>query len=173
MKKYFIVTFCLSMFYFSCNNTQKDTTNEKTFKQPVSKSFSEKDISNLKYVEYTLDVKTKKAIEDWIKYNDLKEIVQNVKKGDLSYFKDNNKAIKTFLKEFKKTIPDTVNTPSIMARITALETKLYKLESVTNLQTTTKKELGSTIKEFLESVSNLNLQMNKKLEKDSQYIEKP
>ncbi|WP_338357836.1 hypothetical protein [Yeosuana marina] len=173
MKKYIIVTFCVSMFCFSCNKTQKDTTTEKTFQQPVSKSFSEKDISKLKYVEYTLDSKTKKAIENWIKYNDLKEIVQNVKKGDLSYFMDNNKAIKTFLTEFKKTIPDTLNTPSVMARITAFETKLYKLESVTNLQTTTKQELGSTIKEFLQSISNLNLQMNKKLEKDSQYIEKP
>ena len=90
-------------------------------------------------MEYILDVKTENAIKDWLKYKDLEDLVENVKKGDLSYFNDNKKGIKTFLEELTKTIPDTVNTPSVTARITALETKLYKLESLSNLQTTQNK----------------------------------
>ena len=91
----------------------------------------------------------------------------------MSYFKDNNEAITKLVKELKEKIPDTLNTPSVDARITSLETKIYKLESLYNLSTTSKDELSLLIKEFLESVSNLNLQMNKKLEKDSQIIETP
>lgn len=173
MKTFIIIGICLSMALLSCQNTSKETNTEQTYQEPVSKSLSEKDISRLKYVEYTLDVKTENAIKEWLKYNDLEDIVENVKKGDLSYFNDNKKAIKTLLQELTKTIPDTVNTPSVTARITALETKLYKLESLANLQTTSKQELGGIIREFLQAFSNLNFQMNKKLEKDSQHIEIP
>lgn len=173
MKTSIIIGACLSITLLSCHNTSKETNAEQTFQEPVSKSLTEKDISKLKYVEYTLDVKTENAIKDWLKYKDLEDIVDNVKKADLSYFNDNKKGIKTFLEELTKNIPDTVNTPSVTARITALETKLYKLESLANLQTTSKQELGETIREFLEAFSNLNFQMNKKLEKDSQKIERP
>lgn len=173
MKTSILLGFCLSMLFLACNNTSKNTKTEQTFVEPVSKSLSEKDISKLKYVEYVLDIKTEDAIKEWLKYKDLEDIIQNVKKGDLSYFNDNKKGIKTFLTELEKTIPDTVNTASVTARITALKTKLYKLESLSNLETTSKQELGETVREFLESFSNLNFQMNKKLEKDSQQIERP
>lgn len=173
MKTSFLIGICLSMALLSCHNASKETNTEQTFQEPVSKSLSEKDISKLKYVEYTLDVKTENAIKDWLKYKDLEEIVASVKKGDLSYFNDNKKGIQTLLDELSKTIPDTVNTPSVTARITAFETKLYKLESLASLQTTSKQELGETVREFLEAFSNLNFQMNKKLEKDSQQIERP
>ena len=173
MKTSFLIGLFSSILLISCHNASKDSNSEQPYQEPVSKSLSEKDISKLKYTEYTLDVKTENAIKDWLKYKDLQDIVQNVKKGDLSYFNDNKKGIQTFLEELLKTIPDTLNTPSVAARITAFETKLYKLESLSNLQTTSKQELGETIKEFLQAYSNLNFQMNKKLEKDSQHIEKP
>tara|TARA_R110000868_G_scaffold320583_4_gene581522 strand:+ start:10197 stop:10718 length:522 start_codon:yes stop_codon:yes gene_type:complete len=173
MKTIIVISFCLSLLLVSCNNTSNESKTKQTFIEPVNKSLSEKDISKLKYIEYSLDDKTENAIENWIKYKELETLVQNVKKGDLSYFNDNNEAIKTFLTEFENTIPDTVNTAPVGARITAFKTKLYKLESLSNLKTTSKQELGMTIKEFLESFSNLNLQMNKKLEKDSQQIERP
>jgi len=55
----------------------------------------------------------------------------------------------------------------------ALETKIYKLESAISLSNTTTKTLMSSIKEVLVSFSNLNLQMNKKIERESQKIKKP
>lgn len=163
----------LSLLLTSCRHTSKATDSKQTYQDPVNKSVTEKDISNIKFTDYTLDTQTEKVIDKWLKYKELETLVDNIKKGDLSYFNDNNKAIQKFIIEFKQSIPDTVNTEPVMARITALETKLYKLESLSNLETTSKQELVKTIKEFLESVSNLNFQMNKKLEKDSQHIEKP
>jgi gas vesicle protein len=169
MKTPFISIICLFFSIVSCKQ-QKESEVPIAVEIP-SKKITENDISKLKFLEYGLDVKTEKIIESWEKYKELQDITGKLKKGDLTFFKDNGDAIKTFLKDFKEKIPDTLNTPSIKARINALETKLYKLESVSNLSTTSKEELSFTIKEFLESLSNLNLQMNKKLEKDSQITD--
>lgn len=166
MRSLLLSIICLFFSLLSCNQKKE---NDVPIQVTVpTKKITESDISKLKFLEYGLDIKTEKAIESWEKYKELEDITAKLKKGDLTFFKDNSEAIKTFLKEFKEKIPDTLNTPSVEARVTALETKLYKLESLANLSTTTKEELSFTIKEFLESLSNLNLQMNKKLEKDTQ-----
>jgi len=169
MRSLLLSIICLFFSLLSCN--QKKESDVPVQVMVPTKKLTESDISKLKYLDYGLDIKTEKAIESWEKYKELDEIINKVKKGNLSFFKDNNEAIKKFLKEFKEKIPDTINTPSVAARITALETKLYKLEGINSLSTTTKEELSSTIKEFLESFSNLNLQMNKKMEKDSQIVD--
>ena len=172
MRTYFLGAFYISITLLSCGQ-QKESDHNVSNEAPVSTKISEKDISQFKFLEYSLDIKTKKEIENWTSFKELEDLVIRVKKGDLSYFKDNNEVITKFVNELKEKIPDTLNTPSVNARITALETKIYKLESLYNLSTTSKDELSLMIKEFLESMSNLNLQMNKKLEKDSQIIETP
>ncbi|MFI1771151.1 hypothetical protein [Thalassobellus citreus] len=168
----FLTALSLFVIFFSCK--QKEETNLEDNKDNTTISgISEKDISKLNYIEFTLDEKTEKAIEDWNEYKELQIIVTNVKKGDLSYFDNEEDPIKELMKNAKQTIPSIVNTDPIIARITVLETKLYKLEDVSTLLSTSKKELLESIKEFLESFSNLNFQMNKKIENDNQNIEKP
>lgn len=171
MKIKVLVTLSLITMVMSCKNIQEDTTENYTDNN--GEKITEKELSNLDIIEFTLDVKTKKAIENWEEYNQLQEVVKNVKKGDLSFFIDNTEVIKTLFKDLLKNIPSEVNTNATLARIVALETKLYKLESLYNLSTTSKEELSTVIKEFLQSFSNLNFQMNKKLEKDYNDIEKP
>ncbi|ALJ05331.1 hypothetical protein APS56_09425 [Pseudalgibacter alginicilyticus] len=164
----------LGLLLFSCKETS-ETNAAETPEEPISQKISENDISKINYTDYVLDSKTEIAIEDWVKYQEIDAVVKNVKQGDLSYFHDNDRAniIRNFFIALKKAIPDTINTPAISSRILVLETKTWKLESFANLSTTTEEELNQTIKEFLVSFSNLNLQMNKKLEKDSQQIDKP
>lgn len=172
MKIKFFGILILFISLFTCKNTQENAT--KNLANNIdSQEITEEDIAKLKFVDFVLDSKTEKAIENWQEYIQLQDIVTNVKKGDLSFLNDNNEVIVTLLNDLKKNIPETVNTSSILARIVALETKLYKLESLANLNTTTTQELKGVIKEFLVSFSNLNLQMNKKLEKDGQHIVKP
>jgi len=130
-------------------------------------------IAKLNYIEFVLDIKAEKALKDWEKHYELQEQMTNLKQGNLSFFRDNLEFLDIFLNDFKTTVPDTVNTTSIMARITALETKMYKLESVVNLDNTNEQKLLEAIEELLISSSNLNLQINKKFEKESQNIQKP
>lgn len=169
----FLSILALSLLVFSCKEKQEKTTTE--IKKPITPEISETDISKINYTEYVLDSKTETVIENWTKYQELVDIVTNVKKGDLSYFHDNDRKniIRNFFIALEKAIPESLNTAAISARILVLETKTWKMESLSNLSTTTDEELNQIIKEFLVSFSNLNLQMNKKLEKDSQQIEKP
>lgn len=162
----------LLMIFFSCKKDQQSNTRDNAGDHE-SKEITEKDISKIDYIEFALDLKTDDAIKDWVHYYELQDVITNIKKGDLSFFTDNDEAIKTLLKELKIGIPKEINAPSILARITALETKLYKLESLSNLSTTSKKELIATVKDFLVVFSNFNFQINKKIEHDNQKIEKP
>lgn len=171
MKIKFLSVFIL-VFLFACNNKQKPS--ELTVVKKVdSQLIKEKDIAKLKYTEYLLDDRTEQAVVTWAEYTQLNNVIGKIKKGDLSFFKDNENAIVDLLKNIKQTIPLEVNTTSILARLTAVETKFLKLESLVNLSTTSKSELLERTNELLVAFSNLNLQMNKKLEGDNIIIEKP
>ena len=161
------------LFLFSaCKKTQEDAVKDE-IEQNKSQEITEQDVSKLKYIEYALDSSTDETIQDWVEYGQIEEVVDNIKQGDLSFFNDNKKAIQLLLKDQKETLPEALNSESIIARILVLETKILKLESLANLSTTTKEELLETIKEFFVSFYTLSFQMNKKIEFDNRSIEKP
>ena len=155
----------------SCKQSENQEQNTDTSKN--TNEVTESDIAKLKYTEFLLDNQTEEAIQSWNEYTQISDVVNNVKKGDLSFFNDNDEAITVLLKDFNKNIPEKVNTDAVKARITAFETKLYKLQSFSGLSTTKRDELLATIKEFLVAFSNLNLQMNKKMEADKNVFERP
>ena len=62
-----------------------------------------------------------------------KGIIPLLKKGDLSFFNDETELVTTFIKELKEEIPEKLNTPSIQARISVLETCFFKLEGIKDL----------------------------------------
>lgn len=164
---------CLLLLCLSCKKTSPTNTGNSDTSNK-SQVVTEKDISNLNYLDFGVDDRVRSIIESWQEFNQLESIIENTKKGDLSYFKtDAKKNLKTLLSDIRNTIPDTINTQAILARITVVETKLYKTESLSNLSTTKKQELLVTIEELLIAFSNLSFQLNKKLENDSQNIEKP
>ena len=168
----YLSIWCILVIAFSCkkNQEQNEATLDKT---NDSLEIKAKDISKIKYTDYILDSRTEDITINWNAYKQLQEVIDHVKKADLSFFYNNTKEVKELLTNLKQTIPSNVNSPSILARISALETKLLKLESLSNLSTTSKEELLENIKGFLVAFSNLNLQMNKKIEGDNIIIEKP
>ena len=153
----------LLIFFFSCKKQNTSETDNLT-EVAQDKTVTESDISKIKYTEFVLSPETQKAIENWVEYNQLQEQVGYVKKGDLSYFNDNKKAIETLLKDLNKNIPEGLKDNSILARLKVVETNTYKLESLVQLTTTTKPELTEGIKDFLIAVSNLDLQLNEVIE---------
>lgn len=165
MKIKILIVLSVLIMFFSCKKT---TTINKNIKEETLTKLSEKEISKLNYIEFALDSRTEKIIKTpgWKAYYEVQDIITNVKKGNLSFFNDNSEAIAELLKALKNDIPSKLNQSATIARITALETKMYKLESLVNLSTTDKKELKSIIKEFFEAFSNLNFQMNKKIENE-------
>lgn len=170
------IKFLIAFVLLACLSCKQQPENiEKDLKATdKSQKITEKDIAKFRYSDFGLDDKVRLITESWQEYSDLEKIIINVKAGDLSYFKnDAKKNLKTLLGDIRETIPDTIKTPSVLARITAMETKLYKTESLSNLSTTKREELESTLKELLVSFSNLNFQMNKKLESDFHSNQNP
>ena len=172
MKIKFLSLACIILLLVSCKKTQDNTTLD--IQKPVeSQKIKEKDIAKIKYTEYILDSRADDFIMNWKAYAQLQEVIVNLKKADFSFFENNDKGIIELLRNLKQNIPAELNTNAIKARVTTLETKLLKLESLYNLSTTTKPELIENIKAFLIASSNMNLQMNKKIEADNMIIEKP
>lgn len=170
MRFRFLTFIFILTIFFSCKKTQDQSL---VVNESIDELLTEKDLLNLDFIEFALDTKTEDKIENWEAYYELQDVIIAVKKADLDFFKDNEEGIKTLFTSLEENIPDSVNSPPTLARILALKTKLLKLESLSNLTTTSKQELSDTIKEFLESFSNLNFQMNKKIEKDNLKIIKP
>jgi len=166
------ISFLMVLLVCSCQSSNNEVSEDDT-KENVSEILTKKDVQSVKYIEFVADAKVQKVIGSWEKYTELQKVILDVKAANLSFFRDNNEILTVLIDELKTTIPEMVNTPQVMARIIALETTLYKLESNVNLSNAKKETVLSAVKELLLAFSNLNLQMNKKLEKESQNIQKP
>lgn len=167
----FLYTLCLLVVIFSCKENRGNETNDGA--ENENKELTKKEISEIEYVDFLLDEKAEIIVANWVEYNQLQGVIFEIKKADLGFFHDNRETIKTTLSDLRKNIPEAIKSPSIEARISAFETQFLKLESLSNLSTTTKQELLNTVKDLLVAFSNLNLQMNKKVEFDNLNIEKP
>ena len=157
----------------SCNRS-----NETSEELPQDKSSKEykitiKDVEKIKYTEFVLSDLSENTIKDWLKFQEFLVQIELLRKGDLSFFKDDKTILQSFITDLKNEIPEVLNTPPILVRLTVLETTLFKLEGITILNNVKKDIILNAIKDVLVAHSNLILQINKKFEKDSQNISKP
>lgn len=169
MKK--IVFLIIGLVVCSCNSSKEKET--ELVEDVISPSVFKEKVAKLNYVEYGLDAKAKETFEAWDKYHELDNTITLLKAGDVTFFENEIKVINTFMKEFKESMPQDIKTSSIQARVLTLETKMFKLQSVLSLQNISEQEQLDAVRETLEAFSNLNLQINKKFEKEAQNIVKP
>ncbi|WP_141675525.1 hypothetical protein [Formosa haliotis] len=169
MKRFSVILICLSL--WACNSSDKKEV--EPIEEEVSPYVLKDDISKLKYVEYGLDEKAKVDTETWDKFAELSGVISQLKAGDVSYFQGDSKTILLLMKEVKESMPEKITSPSIAARFLTLETKMLKLQSLLSLRNIPEDDQLQAIKEILVAYSNLNLQINKKYEKDAQKINKP
>lgn len=170
MYKFFAVF--LVCLLISCGNkkTQQLDENEK---KPSAFIIQKEDLNNLNYAEFILDRNLRDKLSGWIKYDELEEKINELKVADLSYFKSDKEVVETLIKEFSETLPEKIKTDAIEARVLVVQNMYYKLNSAINLSTSTKEEIKKAITDLFEAFSNLNYQINKKFEKDSQNTIKP
>lgn len=166
--------YLISIFLILLSCSQNKQKSHSDISQENQNNFLAKEnITALKYTDYALDSKAFKEQTGWPKYRELEALVNDVKNANLSFFKDNKDVLKSFLEDLKSTIPERINTPAIQARLKIIETMSYKLEDQLMLSQPKKDNVLASVKSFLEAFSNLNFQINKKLERDSQNIQKP
>ncbi len=158
----------------SCN---PDVKNESAIVEEIttidSSIITANDISKIKFTEYALSKITQNKTINWQIFNELSNKIELLRTGDLSFFRDDKAILEGFIADLRNEIPESLNTQSILVRLTVIETVFLKLEGLASLKTAKKEKLLMAIKDVLLSYTNLIFQMNKKFEKESQKIEKP
>jgi hypothetical protein len=164
----------ITLFILSCN---PDVKNESAIVDEIttidSSIITANDISKIKFTEYALSKITQNKTINWQKFNELSNKIELLRTGDLSFFRDDKAILEGFIADLRNEIPESLNTQSILVRLTVIETVFLKLEGLASLKTAKKEKLLMAIKDVLLSYTNLIFQMNKKFEKESQKIEKP
>ncbi len=167
----FYCLLCVMM--LNCKTDTQKAETETTIDEKQSKTITKTEIESLKYNDYGLSNDAKSALSDWQKYQELNTQIDGLKTAELSFFKSEITLITTFINDLKTETPIAVNTKEINARITALETKILKLNSLLLLDNIPKSEQIEGLKEVFVAFSNLNLQINKKFEFEANNILKP
>jgi hypothetical protein len=170
MIKYFFILFIF--FTLSCEN---DSSSEKNSQKKVKTEafLTTSDIENIKFKDYLLDQNAKVLASEWKSYQTLNQEVEHIKQLNFSFFKKDDDVFNATFKEFQTNIPEKLNSQPIKARSLVLETHMFRLKDELGFKKKLYKSDLKYIKEILVALSNLNLQINKKLEKEAQIIIKP
>ncbi|MBV7270685.1 hypothetical protein [Winogradskyella luteola] len=141
------------------DKAEAETTNQKTV-------ITAKAIENFNYTDYVLSSGAEKAVANWEKYQELAIQINYLKKADLSFFNGDKDLLRTFIEEFKLALPTNFKTNPIISRMAIIETSLYRLNENLTLDNIDDNLKLESVKEVLIAFSNLNYQINKKLERD-------
>ncbi len=168
-----LLLFYLCLNIASCNKTQQQSAEVAVSTTKEKIRFTETDLKTLDYTEFSLDSKVKSQISDWVGYFTLATIIEDLKIPDFSFFENNDVPIEDLIIETHDTLPEKFSTQAILSRITIIESMLYKTKEIIEIHANDRAQLLIAVKDLSEAFSNLNFQLNKKIEKDAQNIERP
>jgi len=149
-----------------CNEQQNKSSSEENYEKMVYYSDS---INTVRIDNISLT--TINVLNNWIEYQELKEVISSLENNEFSFFKDNKEYISRFFDGLKKSTPKSINKPGIIARISVLETKFLILESYFTSNIIDEKQKKNRINDVLSANSNFIYQINKLIERSNQKIE--
>jgi hypothetical protein len=109
IRKFIILTSMLLFVLLGCKKQGEQV------EEPSSKSISldhritANDIEQLNYTEFALSDLAEDATRDWLKFQELQTQIDILKKGDLSFFKDDKAILVSLLTDLKNEMPEAVN----------------------------------------------------------------
>jgi 4-hydroxy-3-methylbut-2-en-1-yl diphosphate synthase IspG/GcpE len=160
-----VLTICC-LILMSCGDDKSTTETSATEITNQKNTITAKAIENFEYTDYALSSKADKATVNWKKYQELAIQISYLKKADLSFFNGDKQLLKTFIGEFRGTLPKQLRTNPVLSRSVIIETTLLKLNENLTIDNIDIRVKLRSIKDVLESFSNLNYQINKKVEFD-------
>ena len=93
-----VLYFLLILVIVGCGNKQSQATQQNNIVEVGldSTKLTTKDFKNLSYRDYVLDKSAKYKVSGWAKYNEVNDIITEVKNANLSYFKNDKKEGKQY-----------------------------------------------------------------------------
>ena len=149
----------LVVFFQSCSSEVKiaESPNESITKNNIV--FYQTEFDSIYFT------KNKYVIENWLNYSELSQIINEINNNNLSALTDNKIYLKRFFKGIKNTIPDMINEPEIISRITVIETDILKFESDLSESYSDEIQKLKMTKKVNNAFSNLNFQIDMLVEK--------
>ena len=160
-----VLTSCC-LILISCNDDKSITETSATETTNQKNAITTKAIENFKYTDYALSNNAEKVTANWEQYQELAIQISYLKKADLSFFNGDKQLLKTAINEFVATVPEELRTNPILSRTIIIETTLLKLNENLTIDNIDGRSKLMGVRDVLESFSNLNYQINKKLERD-------
>jgi len=160
-------------FNIQCKNNEDASSTAELETNTEYTKITPQDIKDIKFTEYVLSDLAKKEVSNWEKFKDLDIEIENLKNGKLSFFKDDKTILQGLITDIKNEIPESLNSSSIIVRLSVLETTMYKFDETINLQSSSKEAIIKDIENLLLAYNNCVYQINKVIEKASQKIIKP
>ena len=157
--------FLLFAIFTNCDdpdNKSKSESSKIVSTKDIFKSFT----SDTNFIVEDLD----ESLSSWNGFNELKEFIASISKGNYQTLDESEETTKDLFSLLVTKIPNTIDNPSIIARIKVTETLAYKLKSNFKNKST---EFEKTKNNLLNSYSNILIQIKKTLEKESQKIKNP
>ena len=150
-------SFILVLVFFSCKKESKKLPEEISKNNDVE--FVQLEFENIYKSNNDL------TLESWLNYIELAEYINQFNSNDFSSLIDNKKYLIRFFKGIENSIPDVLNQPEILSRLTVIETDFLKLESMlSNFEINSDQKI-KMVKRINNSFSNLNFQIDKLIEK--------
>lgn len=165
IRSFILILSCVVV--LSCGDDNTSTTQLETNENTEQNAkITAKTIESIDYKDYVLSSESEEAIVTWEKYRELATQISYLKKADFSFFNGDKELLTKFIGEFKAQMPDELRTNSIISRNAIIETSLLNLHENLTLDNIDRSDKLLAIKALFMSFSNLNYQINKKLERD-------
>lgn len=164
LKLFFISV--LSLFLFKCEDDKATSEGEESNNKPKKSIITEEAIESFEYTDYVLSTEGETAVSDWDKYQELSIQINYLRKADISFFNGDKELLQKFVQEFRLGIPKDLKTNPIISRVAIIETAILRFSDNLTLDNIPDQDKLNSVKEVLVAFSNLNYQINKKLERD-------
>jgi len=157
---------CCFSFFYCCDNQENRSSNKNNYEKIDLYTDS---ITNIRIDNISLN--TINVLNNWIEYQELKEVISSLNNNELSFFKDNKDYIVRFFDGLKKSTPKSIRKPGIISRINVLETKFLILEAHYTSNEMDKKLEKNRINDIISANSNFIYQIDKLIERSNQIID--
>jgi len=151
------------LFLFSCSNSNEVDTN--LIPEDKSKIFINKDINPQEFSE-----QAKAHTINWMKLNELSKLIDELKLGDFSSFKEKDDYLNNFFVDLLKSIPKELKQKNITSRLLVIENSILNFKSKLSSSNSSINLNQHKIK-IINAYYNFIYIINKSVEKESQLID--
>lgn len=154
MKKILLLSFVLVL--FSCREEAKQDVSDNS---PSKRSFSEQlEVSSNRRVN--LLPEAEEQVNEWLAYATAQDEISNLRERSGIEIMANAKNLVQIMESLRTTIPDTLQTPAVIARTNVLLTKARVLQQVSAKKHKNADEVFELANDLLLEFGNFKLQLN-------------